>query len=511
MAVNDLIKLRKGTSVDWNSANPVLASGEPGYDLTNKILKIGDGTSNWNNLTSINLSSLNITDFNSSVSGIVPVKNIVPGTNITISSSSGIYTINSTASGTGGASSSNSIIEYGTVSNFPASGVASTIYISTDNGRIYRWAGSVYQELGPVSYAPVGSDSRWNLLLPYAPTNVVGTAGNSQVSLAWTSPSFTGTPITDYIVQYSSNSGSSWTTFSRSASASASAIVTGLTNETSYIFRVAALNNIGIGSYSTPSSIVTPTSQVSVQYLVVAGGGGGGRYYSGGGGAGGFLSGSVLCDTGTQYTITIGAGGSALTGTNTGSGFTGSDSSFFSYTVKGGGYGAGSSSIQAIGGNGGSGGGGGGASGASGGSGTSGQGNNGGFSGSAGGAGGGGAGEVGQNGPGGSGGVGSLSTISGTSKYYAGGGGGSASSFGSGGTGGGGSGANDSVAGVSGTTNTGSGGGGGSSPQPGGSGGSGVVIIRVAKAALSTTGSPTITTVGTDTVYTFTGTGSITF
>jgi hypothetical protein len=42
-------------------------------------------------------------------------------------------------------------------------------------------------------------------------------------------------------------------------------------------------------------------------------------------------------------------------------------------------------------------------------------------------------------------------------------------------------------------------------------GGSGVVIIRSPTAASSTTGSPTITTVGSDTVYKFTGNGSITF
>jgi hypothetical protein len=38
-----------------------------------------------------------------------------------------------------------------------------------------------------------------------------------------------------------------------------------------------------------------------------------------------------------------------------------------------------------------------------------------------------------------------------------------------------------------------------------------VVIIRSPQAAVSTTGSPTITTVGGDTVYQFNGTGSITF
>ena len=47
-------------------------------------------------------SSSDITNFNSSVSGLLPVKDIVAGSGVTISTNSGIYTINS--SGTGGAS-----------------------------------------------------------------------------------------------------------------------------------------------------------------------------------------------------------------------------------------------------------------------------------------------------------------------------------------------------------------------------------------------------------------------
>jgi hypothetical protein len=259
MSVNDLIQIRKGTSAAWTSANPVLASGEPGYDLTNKIFKIGDGSSNWASLASINLTSSNITDFGTATSGILPVKNIVAGNNITISSSSGTYTINSTASGTGGGSSSTSVIEYGTVSNFPASGVGSTIYISTDTGRIYRWAGSVYQELGPVSYAPVGSDSRWNSFLPPAPTGIILIPGDSLTSVSWAAPVVLAqTPITDYSVQYSSNSGLIWTTFPHTASTGTSLTITGLTNNTNYSVKIAAINTIGIGTYST-SSNVTPS------------------------------------------------------------------------------------------------------------------------------------------------------------------------------------------------------------------------------------------------------------
>ena len=53
MAVNNLIKLRRGSATDWSS-NPILAQGEPGFDTTNNILKIGDGSTAWNSLAAVN-------------------------------------------------------------------------------------------------------------------------------------------------------------------------------------------------------------------------------------------------------------------------------------------------------------------------------------------------------------------------------------------------------------------------------------------------------------------------
>jgi surface protein len=96
---------------------------------------------------------------------------------------------------------------------------------------------------------------------PDAPTSVSGTAGDAQVPLSWVAPTYNnGAAITDYTIQYSSNSGSSWTTFSDGVSTAASGIVTGLTNNTSYIFRVAAINSAGTGSYSNVSSILSPVA-----------------------------------------------------------------------------------------------------------------------------------------------------------------------------------------------------------------------------------------------------------
>lgn len=47
------IQLRRDTAANWASVNPVLAAGQPGYDTTNGILKIGNGSSTWTALSAI--------------------------------------------------------------------------------------------------------------------------------------------------------------------------------------------------------------------------------------------------------------------------------------------------------------------------------------------------------------------------------------------------------------------------------------------------------------------------
>jgi hypothetical protein len=45
------IQIRRGTTSQWSTANPVLASGEMGYDTDLKRMKIGDGVTAWNSLS----------------------------------------------------------------------------------------------------------------------------------------------------------------------------------------------------------------------------------------------------------------------------------------------------------------------------------------------------------------------------------------------------------------------------------------------------------------------------
>jgi hypothetical protein len=53
MPRQDLIQYRRGSAANWASVNPVLASGEIGYDTTNNQVRVGDGLTAWNDLQAL--------------------------------------------------------------------------------------------------------------------------------------------------------------------------------------------------------------------------------------------------------------------------------------------------------------------------------------------------------------------------------------------------------------------------------------------------------------------------
>jgi hypothetical protein len=137
------------------------------------------------------------------------------------------------------------------------------IYVATDTARCYIWQG-VYAEVGPSGGGSGGDGTDATLralFVPAAPTNLTASAGNVQASLSWTAPTVLAqTPISDYSVQLSTDGGTTWTAASDAVSTATTATITGLTNGTSYRFRVAAVNAVGTGAYSTQSAAVTPTA-----------------------------------------------------------------------------------------------------------------------------------------------------------------------------------------------------------------------------------------------------------
>lgn len=332
---------------------------------------------------------------------------------------------------------------------------------------------------GSVAYQNRGKATR-----PDAPgTPSIVSQASGQVGISWTAPAFSGgAPITDYKIEYSSNSGSTWNEWSHSPTVSSSATVNGLADYQTYIFRVSAVNAVGEGNSSS-------NSNQAPQFTVASGGtettvsnyNGSGQTWK----IHQFTSSSTLSITrsiGDFRVLCVAGGnngGASVAGSGSGSGGSGGkvyDESISispnSYSVTVGGS-ATNSTIGAIASS---------ASGVNGGTGGAGKG-------------------VGADQTGNPGGNGPTSNITGSTLYYSGGGGGGAvaqdgnapaQAGGAGGNRGGGAGG---VAdqppyytgpGASGSANTGGGGGGGGiSTNPGqpwvttggGAGGSGIVVV----------------------------------
>ena len=104
--------------------------------------------------------------------------------------------------------------------------------------------------------------------VPGKPTAVVAVSGNALLAVTWAAPMNTGgSPITDYLVKYSSNSGATWKNFIHPPLTASPLTVTGLTNDTSYVIKVIAKNAIGISLPSANSAPATPAVPLAAPVL----------------------------------------------------------------------------------------------------------------------------------------------------------------------------------------------------------------------------------------------------
>jgi hypothetical protein len=101
---------------------------------------------------------------------------------------------------------------------------------------------------------PIGTGAFGTGSAPSAPNSVVATAGNASASVTWHAAAPNGHPVTGYTV--TSTPGSQTCT----TSGALTCVVGGLTNGTSYTFKVKATNSAGTGSASAASNAVIPAT-----------------------------------------------------------------------------------------------------------------------------------------------------------------------------------------------------------------------------------------------------------
>ena len=177
------------------------------------------------------------------------------------------------APGDGGSPITDYVVQYretgsGSWLTFPDGTNASTGATVTGlaNGTEYEFQVAAVNNEGQGAFSTAATATTNDV--PAQVGTVTPVAGNGEVALSWSAPSNGGSAITDYIVQYKLSSSGTWLTFSDGVGTATTATVTGLTNDSAYDFRVAAVNALGTGAYSATVNS-TPVS-ASAKSLALA-------------------------------------------------------------------------------------------------------------------------------------------------------------------------------------------------------------------------------------------------
>lgn len=129
------------------------------------------------------------------------------------------------------------------------------------NGVAYTFIVSATNAQGTSAFsAPSNSVTPLAITVPGAPTGAIALASDSQATVTWVAPASNGNAtITSYTVTARINGVATANTATTPNGNTTSAVVTGLTNGTTYTFTVHATNIKGAGPESAPSNAVTPT------------------------------------------------------------------------------------------------------------------------------------------------------------------------------------------------------------------------------------------------------------
>jgi titin len=194
---------------------------------------------------------------------VTPAGAPLAGTAPTAVASQGQVTLSWTAPSNNGALITGYLVEYSAdngvtwLAGPSSSGLGSTAVTVTGltNGTAYKFRFRAINTVG--TGAASAEVSATPFTVPTSPRNVTTVAANAQVTVSWTAPASTGgSAITGYLVERSADGGLTWTTLATTAASASNYVSTGLTNGTTYAYRVMAINAAGDG---VASSTVTAT------------------------------------------------------------------------------------------------------------------------------------------------------------------------------------------------------------------------------------------------------------
>lgn len=147
-------------------------------------------------------------------------------------------------------------------SNVPYAGFAPSTGIEVDSGFNQHFTAAGYRAFALIYWAQYqnGLSADLSISAPDPLNDLTATVGNAEIQLDWTAPNSNGSNIVNYIIEYKlSSEPTIWTELYDGIGAAITKTVTGLTNDSSYDFRVKAVNAAGISNLSNTAT-ETPTS-----------------------------------------------------------------------------------------------------------------------------------------------------------------------------------------------------------------------------------------------------------
>ncbi len=252
----------RGTSPGGESATPV-ATNVPSNNFTDTSAT--NGTTYYYVVAAVNTVGVSLKSSEASATPNQPATAPSAPTGLTATGGTGNVMLTwSPPASNGGAAVTGYNLYRGTTSSGESSAPVATSITGTSftdtgltNGTTYYYTVAAVNAVGS---SPQSSEASATPLAtaPSAPLNVVASSGNAQATVAWSVPASNGgSPITGYNVYRGTSPGAESSTPVATSITGTSFTDTGLTNGTTYYYRVAAVNAVGISPQSSEAS-VTP-------------------------------------------------------------------------------------------------------------------------------------------------------------------------------------------------------------------------------------------------------------